>query len=138
MSKLFTRSKIYEKEELQQGSEEWLKVRQLKFTASNADVIYTNGKGLDTLTKEMLADYFSSQEFEEYIGKFKSPDMQRGNDYEEVARMAYELETGNEVKEVGFVERSEHIGCSPDGIVENGNGLIEIKLKTTPIKCSWN
>lgn len=127
MSNLFTRYKIYEKEELEQGSQEWLKVRQLKFTASNADTIYANGKGLETLTKEMLADYFSSQEFEEYIGKFKSPDMQRGNDYESVARMAYELETGNEVKEVGFIERSEYIGCSPDGIVDNGKGLIEIK-----------
>lgn len=132
MSKLFTRYKVYEKDEIEQGSKEWLQVRQLKFTASNADTISANGKGLETLVKEMLADYYSSQEFDEYTGKFKSSDMQRGNDYESMARTVYEFETGNTVREVGFIERSDYIGCSPDGLVtereeKNGEGLIEIK-----------
>lgn len=124
--------KIYEKDEIQQGTPEWFKVRELKFTASNADKIATNGKGLETYVKELLADYYSSSQYEEYTGKFKSPAMQRGNDFEATARMVYEFETGNTVKEVGFVERSKYVGCSPDGLVtENGNpdgeGLIEIK-----------
>lgn len=133
MTSLFEEYKVYGKDEIEQGSKEWLELRNLKFTASNADTISANGKGLETLVKEMLAEYYSSQEFEEYTGKFKSADMQRGNDYEAMARSVYELETGNTVKEVGFIQRSKYIGCSPDGLVDESwtgskeEGLIEIK-----------
>ena len=37
-----------------------------------------------------------------------------------------QLETGNKVKQVGFVELDEHVGVSPDGLV-NDDGLVEIK-----------
>lgn len=132
MQKIKDYYKVYEKDEIQQGTPEWFKVRELKFTASKADCIATNGKGLETYVKELLADYFSSSQYEEYSGKFKSPAMQRGNDFEAMARMVYEFETGNEVKEVGFIERSKYVGCSPDGLVTekdnpDGEGLIEIK-----------
>lgn len=123
---LFEYYKIYEKDEIEQGTPEWLKLRELKFTASRASEISTNGKGLETYVKELLAEYFSSQEFEERTGKYKSPAMQRGNDFEATARMVYEFETGNTVKEVGFIERSKYIGASPDGLI-NDDGLIEIK-----------
>lgn len=126
-SALFDYYKIYEKDELVQGTPEWHKVRELKFTASNADAISTNGKGLDTLVKEMLAEYYSTQQYNEYTGAYKSPEMQRGNDFESMSRMVYEMETGYTVKEVGFVERSKHIGCSPDGMIVEEKGLIEIK-----------
>ena len=131
-SKLFEYYKEYTKDEIQQGTPEWFKVRELKLTASKADCIATNGKGLETYVKELLADYFSSSQYEEYTGKYKSPAMQRGNDFEAMARMVYEFETGNTVREVGFIERSKYIGCSPDGLVtEDGSseedGLIEIK-----------
>lgn len=130
-SNLFEYYKVYEQDEIVQGTPEWLKLRELKFTASRASVIATNGKGLETYVKELLAEYFSSQEFEERTGKFKSPAMQRGNDFEATARMVYEFETGNTVREVGFIERSPHIGYSPDGLVTENDkadeGLIEIK-----------
>lgn len=126
-SALFEYYKVYEKDELVQGTPEWHKVRELKFTASKADAIATNGKGLDTLVKELLSEYYSSQEFNEYTQKYKSEDMQRGNDFESMSRMVYEMETGYTVKEVGFVERSKYIGCSPDGMIESEKGLIEIK-----------
>lgn len=124
--------KIYTNEEIIQGTPEWHKIRELKFTASKADVIAVNGKGLETLVKELLANYYSNQKYEEYTNKYKSPAMQRGNDYEKQARMIYEFETGNTVREVGFVvvNNCKYIGCSPDGLVtENGeeNILIEIK-----------
>lgn len=129
---LFEYYKVYQKDEIVQGTKEWHELRQLKFTASKADTISVNGKGLETLVKEMLAEYYSSQEYDEYTGAYKSADMQRGNDYEPMARMVYEMETGNTVKEVGFIERSKYIGCSPDGLVTekdnpDGEGLIEIK-----------
>ena len=52
--------------------------------------------------------------------------MKRGNEFEDKARTIYELETGNTVKQVGFVEIDEHEGASPDGLVGD-EGLIEIK-----------
>ncbi len=131
-SVLFDRYKIYEKDEIVQGTKEWHDLRCLKFTASNAETIQANGKGLETLVKEMLARHYSSQQYDEYTQAYKSPDMQRGNDFEAQARSVYELETGNSVKEVGFIERSDFIGCSPDGLVtlegkDKYTGLIEIK-----------
>jgi predicted phage-related endonuclease len=116
--------KIYE--DIEQGTEEWLQLRLLKFTASNASTILAQGKGLKTLIKKMLTDYYSSREFPEYTDDFKSFHMQRGNEFEHRARTIYELETGNEVKQVGFVELDEHTGMSPDGLVGD-DGLIEIK-----------
>ena len=130
MSDLFEYYKEYQKDEIPQGTKEWHELRTLKFTASNADVISANGKNLETLVGQQLADYYSSQEYEEYTGKYKNLAMQRGNDFEPMARMVYEFETGNTVREVGFVERSKYIGCSPDGMVtenEKEDGLIEIK-----------
>lgn len=124
--------KIYTQDEIVQGTAEWFAIRDLKFTASKASEIASNGKGLDTLTTELLAGHYSSQKYDEYIGKFKSPAMQRGNDYEAQARMVYEFETGNDVREVGFVEVTsrKYVGCSPDGLVtENGKEDVLLEIK---------
>lgn len=124
MSKLFEYYKVYE--ELEQGTEEWLNVRKLKFTGSVANTIATNGKGLDTLVKEKLAEVYSTKKYLEYTNSIKTPDMQRGNEYEDIARMIYEFETGYKVNQVGFIERSKYIGVSPDGLI-NDDGLVEFK-----------
>ena len=124
--------RIYTNDEIIQGTPEWFAIRDLKFTASKADVIAINGKGLDTLATELLAGHFSSQQYEEYTGKYKNPAMQRGNDFEAQARMVYEFETGNTVREVGFVEvtSQKYVGCSPDGLVtENGKEDILVEIK---------
>ena len=46
---------------------------------------------------------------------------------------AYEAKTGRKVTKCGiFVnKRSPYIACSPDGIIENGQGLVEVK-------CPWS
>ena len=116
--------KIYEG--IEQGTKEWKQLRELKFTASHASTIMANGKGLQTLVKKMLAEYYSSGEYEEYSSEYKNSQMQRGNDFEDKARMIYELETGEKVKQVTFVELNKFVGASPDGLVGE-HGLIEIK-----------
>lgn len=115
--------KIYN---FKQNTPEWYQIRKMKFTASNANTILAQGKGLKTLIKKMLTEHYSSGNYEEYLNKFQNDHMKRGKEFEDKARAIYELETGNEVIEVGFVERNEHIGCSPDGLVGK-DGLIEIK-----------
>ena len=116
--------KIYE--DIEQGTKEWRDVRKLKFTASNANTIIANGKGLQTLVDEMLAEYYSSGNYPEYTDEYKNYQMKRGNDYEEQARKIYEFETGNKVKQVGFIELDDRVGVSPDGLIGD-DGLIEIK-----------
>jgi len=111
--------KIYNCE---QKSEEWFKVRELKLTASKAQAIGNAKAGLETLITNMMAEYYSSAEKENYSGK----DTERGNELEPVAREMYELEQGVEVEQVGFIEESKHVGCSPDGLVGK-EGLLEIK-----------
>lgn len=116
--------KIYK--DIKQQTPEWYAVKDLKFTASNASTILAEGAGLKTLIKELLADHYSSNNFEEYSNRYTNKDMDRGNEFEDKARAIYEFETGNTVEQVGFIEINEYIGCSPDGLVGD-DGLIEIK-----------
>ena len=48
-----------------------------------------------------------------------------GHEVEQFARDAYELETGNVVQQVGFIEHQEFpfAGASPDGLIDDDGGL---------------
>lgn len=116
--------KIYT--DFEQRSPKWFEVKKLHFTASHATAIKANGKGLETLVKDMVREYYSSRCYEEYTTDLNNKHVTRGCKFEDIAKNIYELETGNKVDYVAFVETSEHVGCSPDGFVGD-NGLIEIK-----------
>lgn len=106
---------------LEQGTDEWLDVRKGKFTASNANTISVNGKGLNTYALEVFTETIALPE-----PGYTNSDIERGNDLEDQAIDIYELITGNSVHKVGFVQYSKHIGCSPDGLVGD-DGLVEVK-----------
>lgn len=108
--------------EVEQGSEAWHKLRLGKFTASDGSAIAANGKGLETLCFEKVAEILTGKAKENYTNS----DMERGKELEEMARNSYEIETGIVVKRIGFVELSERIGCSPDGTIGD-DGMQEIK-----------
>jgi len=108
--------------DVEQGTPEWLELRKGRVTASHATAIATNGKGLDTYVLELMSEYYSSGEREYY----SNADMDRGNELEELAASAYEMEVGVELEKVGFVEYNEFVGCSPDRLVGE-DGLVEIK-----------
>ena len=105
-----------------QGTDGWLKDRAEKMTASNATAIGNNGKGLDTYINNLMAETYSSAIKESYTNE----DMERGNELEALARTVYEMETGDEVEEVGFIELDDFTGCSPDGLIGEEGGL-EVK-----------
>lgn len=105
-----------------QRTDEWYNIRKGKMTASNASIIATNGKGLETYIYSLMADYYSSAEKEHYV----NADMQRGIDLEPEAKIEFQFYTGLEVEEVGFVELNKFVGVSPDGLIGK-DGLIEIK-----------
>lgn len=117
--------KIYN---FEQRTEDWYNIRKGKMSASNAETIIANGKGLETYIYNLMAEYYSSAEKENYI----NADMQRGIDLEPEARLEFEFYTDLDVQEVGFVEYNDFIGVSPDGLIGN-DGLIEIKCPNDSI-----
>ncbi len=112
---------------VEQGSPEWFELRlQYPLTASNAQAIGNQGKGLETLVWEKLAEKYSLVDKEKYTNK----DLERGVELEPLARDMYELKTGNKVVQMGFVinEKISKVGeASPDGSIVAQNGLLEIK-----------
>ena len=111
---------------VEQKSPEWFELRkQYPLTASEAQAIGNQGRGLETLVMEKMAEKYSTADREQITNEH----IERGVELEPQARSLYELETGNEVKEVGFVTNaniSKFGGASPDGLIGN-DGLIEIK-----------
>lgn len=102
----------------EQHSPEWYAIRKGKMTASEATAIGNCGAGLDTYINNMMAEYYSSAEKEQ----FNSDHTNRGNEYEPVARKVYEFENDVEVQQVGFIEHNEYVGFSPDGLVGEEGG----------------
>lgn len=110
--------------DIEQQSQEWFDLRKGKMTASNAQAIWNNWKGLETYIIEMMAESFSSAPKEIYSNEHTA----RGNELEPLARWIYELENMVTVDQVSFIEYNEFIGCSPDGLVWEEWGL-EIKCQ---------
>lgn len=108
--------------QMEQQTPEWFAIKKGKMSASHADAIGNNGKGLETYILTLMSEYYSNGEKENYTNK----DMDRGNELEDQARSIYAFNTGNEVEKIGFIEQDEFIGISPDGLV-NDDGLVEIK-----------
>ena len=107
---------------MEQRSDEWFAIKKGKASASRAQAIGNGGKGLENYVIEIMAEYYSIAERENYINEH----MQRGIELEPIAKQIYELEHDCEVREIGFAEYNEYIGCSPDGLVGK-DGMIEIK-----------
>lgn len=108
---------------VQQGGEEWLALRLGRMTASHAQAIATQGKGLETLCRNLAYERFTGKRKASY----KNEAMQLGNDDENYARQAYELETGRQITEVGFVQHNDFVGFSPDGLVVSERRGVEFK-----------
>ena len=116
----------------EQGSEEWLAERLGYATASNFHKILAKGAG------KTRAAYLQQLVVERLTGKptesYSNSHMDRGNEQEPLARMAYEAETGNLVIEHGFIKiDGSMIGCSPDGLIDHDGGS-EIKSRLPHIQ----
>ena len=110
--------------ECQQGSPEWFAARLGKVTTSCFSEATAAGQRV-TLKKYMIkliAERMTGQPEDGYT----NATMQRGAEVEAQAREYYELLNDCRVREVGFIERDEYIGASPDGLVGT-DGMLEIK-----------
>jgi hypothetical protein len=122
--------------DIDQGSEEWLKLRLGVATASNFDkIITTTGKESESLKKYAL-QLATELMLETPEPSFKNDVMARGNELESLARETYQEQTFNVVEQITmFKSDCGNFGYSPDGIIGD-DGLNEIKcpIATTHFK----
>jgi len=116
--------------EIEQRTEEWFKARLGKVTASKvADVIAKTKTGYaatrETYMTQLVLERITNKKADNFINLA----MQWGIDQEPYARGFFEATTGQMVQEVGFIPHPtiEMAGASPDGLLDDGEGMIEIK-----------
>lgn len=112
-----------------QGSEEWIRLRLGRVTASEMDALFTplmkpkEGEGPKTYLATKVAEAWYGAPLPS-VGSFA---MEQGHFIEEHARPWFELTYEKEVTQVGFIEHDDgRCGCSPDGLIGDDEGL-EIK-----------
>jgi len=117
---------------IEQGSPEWMALRIGKIGGSRVADLLTEGRGgAESLTRkkyknELIRERLTGKKLDTY----KTPAMQRGIDLEPMARAWYEVKYNTFVDQVAIVLHPSIQGaqCSPDGLVEATNSLIEIKI----------
>lgn len=116
-----------------QGDPEWLASRIGCLTASRIADVIAKRKGKSTedlqgridLRLALAVERVTNRVTENYVSFW----MERGTEMEPLARASYELRTGAETEQVGFVLHPtiQWAGCSPDGLA-GMDGLLEIKV----------
>jgi putative phage-type endonuclease len=108
-----------------QGTPEWHQARLGRVTASRiADVMMVKSTaGYQNYRAQLICERLTGNPTE----SFTSAAMQHGTDTEPQARAFYEMETGHDVQQVGFINHSTlFAGVSPDGLIGDLGG-VEIK-----------
>lgn len=122
-----------------QGTVEWLKDRLGHITASRiADVIAKTKTGESASRANYRAQLVAERMTRQLQESFCSPAMEWGIAQEQYARIAYEIDKGVMVDEIGFIHHPSipRAGASVDGCVGN-NGLVEIKAPNTATHISY-
>lgn len=141
--------------ECEQGSAQWLHERVGRITASRIGEAMSKYKALEprkdgqprkndrsaqeTAERRVYRiDLVAERLTRRTTENFNTPEMQWGRDYEDDARLAYELHAGVMVERVGFIlhPNIDFIGASPDGLVSQDGG-IEIKCPKTATHVRW-
>lgn len=124
---------------VEQGSEEWLKIRLGKVTASGvADVLAKTKSGVSASRGNYLIKLALQRVTGVVEEGFTNDAMQWGIDNEAQARVAYEVKSNNFVDQIAFVDHPTiaWFGASPDGLI-NDDGLVEIKCPNSATHWSY-
>ena len=124
---------------IEQGTEEWLKIRLGKVTASGvADVLAKTKTGVSASRGNYLIKLAIQRVTGVVEESFTNDAMQWGTDNEPQARVAYEVASGNFVDQIAFVDHPtiQWFGASPDGLI-NQDGLVEIKCPNSATHWSY-
>jgi YqaJ-like viral recombinase domain len=113
----------YEIVDVPQRSPKWYAARAGRATGSKAAAVLAKIQSGEAAARR---DYRLQLAVERLTGLpqesgYINAEMQRGIDLEPAARDAYEVETGEIVRTVGFFSMTEFLaGCSPDGRIDGG------------------
>ena len=114
---------------IEQGTPEWHQLRLGKVTASRvADILAQTRTGPSASRQNYLIELALQRSTGMIEPSYTNAAMEWGTQTEPQARVAYEVETGNFVDQVAFIDHPTiaWFGCSPDGLVGD-DALIEIK-----------
>lgn len=111
--------------DIEQNSDAWYDVKKGKFSASKcADLLMdAKYKGYQKLIIKVAYERITGEYAIDFEGNQYT---ERGHELEPEARESYEFENSFKVDQVGFIEKDEWTGCSPDGLIGE-DGLLEIK-----------
>lgn len=132
--------KIYA--DIQQGTDEWKRLRKGKPTASRFSEILTATGALSKSSRgyimELIGECFAP-DFEYFYGNAYT---ERGTAVEGEAREAFSQKTGLTVCQVGFVVGDDGVcGCSPDGLILDSASVpmagVEIKCPTPKVHIGY-
>lgn len=122
--------------ECDQRTAEWYAARVGLLTASEAQTMLSRPqkkgevetKGKRDLRRRLALERLTGAPMESAEDHYVSPWMQRGIDREEDVVAKYEARFGELVQRVGFIRHDTlPIGCSPDGILGDFEGGLEVK-----------
>lgn len=120
---------------IEQGTPEWHAARAGVITASDIHNVMAEGrkgepsKTRDQYMRALAAEIVSGRPCIIFEGNKHT---ERGKEEEAEARNLYTMQTGAEVKQVGFVKNGRY-GCSPDALVGDDGGA-EIKSRRGDIQ----
>lgn len=109
---------------IHQRTDEWYELKRGRFSASGFSKLMgkKENKGYQDELYRVAYERITGQRVETYTNQA----MRDGVENEPFARKYYEKKNNVFVDEVGFIERDEWVGVSPDGLIDN-NGMLEIK-----------
>lgn len=106
--------------DIEQGTPEWFELRARKATASCFSDILAKGQGKQRAKyrRQLIAESLTGKPTEQHAYGAWAVNLDRGQEQEPRARMAYQLATGNIVDRVTFIDHDTiRAGCSPDGLI---------------------
>ena len=110
----------------EQGTEEWFEARAGIPTASMFSAMMAGGQG--KTRRAYMLKLAGEKITGELAESFSNAHTDRGHVMEPQARELYQLQTGYDIRDVGFIRADYDAGASPDSLVNN-DGLLEIKSK---------
>ncbi len=123
-----------------QRSEEWRAARLGCLCASDAKDMLASVKTGEAAARrdlrlQLVCERLTGKSADDV---FVNADMERGITLEPHARIAYEFQAGVSVREVGFLRHADAMaGCSPDGVIGDVAGLVELKAPRTARHVSY-
>lgn len=115
----------------------WYADRLGKLTGSVVADIYSGGKARAKLRGRLVMERITGEAAK---APYETEAMRWGSEQEPYSRMAFELETGLNVGQAGFIYRNKlATGCSVDGLIEEGGvlGIWESKSPETDTHYSY-